>query len=560
MTIKYGFYNSRYHDKVYDAENFAAIFDGIINDGVFMNVGEHFTVAPSTDLKVSVGPGRAWFNSTWTASDTNFIVSFDRSDAIDKRIDAVVLDINNQQRVNSIKVVKGTPSSDNVRPALARTDKHNQYALAYVTIRANATSVTIGDIQNVVGLDETPYVSGILKTANVTDLYSNWEEQFNTWFERVQSEFEAELLGFENMTWPIPKATKDYIGLDPSTNTLRDVLKNNQDQHVFDTNHLAEIDSSIGTLKAKDIQLSSDIADLNNSITNFNSSVADVKSGLDEVSGRATELEAETAELTSSVAELRTASEDHDNKIDQLQTDKNALYGLVDDLRSDVDANSEDIDNIKDDINNLQTTTGSANSDITKLKTDVSALQTGLSTTNANLSSANSNIGSLQTNLNTANNDIDSLENRMATAEQNISNLSAASGSGVTSFNGRTGSVTPQNGDYTAAQVGAVPTTGGTFSGAVTFGGGLKLTSASPQDTNMPYFLGINAFASGGIVRWVAANGVPEAIGAATKAYVDAAVEPAITNTPFYASDLFLYMTGRHPYLNAGPYSDNTGV
>lgn len=32
-------------------------------------------------------------------------------------------------------------------------------------------------------------------------------------------------------------------------------------------------------------------------------------------------------------------------------------------------------------------------------------------------------------------------------------------GSGVTSFNGRTGAVTPQAGDYTAAQVGAVPTT-----------------------------------------------------------------------------------------------------
>lgn len=39
---------------------------------------------------------------------------------------------------------------------------------------------------------------------------------------------------------------------------------------------------------------------------------------------------------------------------------------------------------------------------------------------------------------------------------------------GVTSFKGRTGAVTPQAGDYTAQQVGALPITGGTLTGDVT--------------------------------------------------------------------------------------------
>ena len=42
---------------------------------------------------------------------------------------------------------------------------------------------------------------------------------------------------------------------------------------------------------------------------------------------------------------------------------------------------------------------------------------------------------------------------------------------GVTSFKGRTGAVTPQAGDYTAQQVGALPITGGTVTGDVTIGG-----------------------------------------------------------------------------------------
>lgn len=43
----YGFYNSQDHDRVYDANDFSAIFNGIINDGVFMSVGDKFNVTPA---------------------------------------------------------------------------------------------------------------------------------------------------------------------------------------------------------------------------------------------------------------------------------------------------------------------------------------------------------------------------------------------------------------------------------------------------------------------------------------------------------------------------------
>lgn len=51
---------------------------------------------------------------------------------------------------------------------------------------------------------------------------------------------------------------------------------------------------------------------------------------------------------------------------------------------------------------------------------------------------------------------------------------------GVTSFNGRTGEVEPQAGDYTADQVGALPISGGIMTGQLNMGGKLLRGVANP--------------------------------------------------------------------------------
>ena len=42
MSITSGFYNSYNGDRRYNAEQMSAIFDGIINDGVFSNIADAF--------------------------------------------------------------------------------------------------------------------------------------------------------------------------------------------------------------------------------------------------------------------------------------------------------------------------------------------------------------------------------------------------------------------------------------------------------------------------------------------------------------------------------------
>lgn len=195
MAVTYGFYDSLNHDRLYNAQQMSAIFDGIINDGVFMSVGNQFHTVAGTGMQVIVKSGRAWFDSTWTLNDAEYPLSIDAADVLLTRIDAVVLEVNSEvaTRANTIKVVKGTPASTPAKPTLTNTATIHQHALAYVTVAKNITAITNSMIEIVVGKTETPYVTAILQTTDITDLFKKWENDFQTWFETVRSTLEGDV-------------------------------------------------------------------------------------------------------------------------------------------------------------------------------------------------------------------------------------------------------------------------------------------------------------------------------------------------------------------------------
>lgn len=191
MAVTYGFYNSVNGDRKYNAEQMAQIFDGIINDGVFSSVGTAFTVSPSSGMVISVGAGRAWFNHTWTYNDAAITLTVSTAPAGTlSRIDAVVIEVDTNNRVNTIKIVAGTQAASPVRPTLVNTGGVYQYALAYITVAAGTTAITSTMIASVVGTD-TPFVTGPLETVGVTALYDYWRAEFETWFDHLQDELDS---------------------------------------------------------------------------------------------------------------------------------------------------------------------------------------------------------------------------------------------------------------------------------------------------------------------------------------------------------------------------------
>lgn len=184
MSVTSGFFNSLNGDRRYNAEQMSAIFDGIINDGVFANIGTAFDVKADTGNIVTVGIGRAWFNSTWLLNDAILPITAGASEVLLDRYDAVVIEIDHSDsvRAGSIKIIQGTPSSDPTYPTMASTLHVHQYPLAYIYRKAGSSKITQSNITNMIGTSSCPYITGILRVQNIDKIVAQWKDQWTQWF------------------------------------------------------------------------------------------------------------------------------------------------------------------------------------------------------------------------------------------------------------------------------------------------------------------------------------------------------------------------------------------
>lgn len=189
MSVTSGFFNSLNHDRRYNAQQFSALFDGIINDGVFANIGVAFAVNADSGVTINIGVGKAWFNSAWVYNDALLPKTLEGSEVVLDRIDAVVIEVDHSEsvRLGDIKIVKGTPSSNPQRPAMADTTNKHQHPLAYIYRKAGSTEITQADITNMVGTSSCPYITGILQVQNIDNIVAQWEGQWNKWYSETVS-------------------------------------------------------------------------------------------------------------------------------------------------------------------------------------------------------------------------------------------------------------------------------------------------------------------------------------------------------------------------------------
>lgn len=199
MAVTFGFYNSVNGDRRYNADQMSSLFDGLILDGIYQNVGNAFMIKPLEGMTITVDTGRAWFNHTWTLNDSKLPLTIPESEVILKRIDAIVIDVDSRQakRENSIFVLKGTPSSNPQRPTLVKTDDHHQYALAYIQVNAGVTSIRSADITSMIGTTEVPFVAAPFKVLDLSQMLAQWKDAWDLYFGAKQYEVENQIAAWE---------------------------------------------------------------------------------------------------------------------------------------------------------------------------------------------------------------------------------------------------------------------------------------------------------------------------------------------------------------------------
>lgn len=216
MSVLSGFFNSLNGDRKYNAAQMSAIFDGLIIDGVFASIGTAFAVKAAGGLTVNVGIGKAWFDHTWTVNDSILPMTAPEAEVLLDRIDAVVLEVNGMKSVreNTIKFVKGNPSSAPSRPTLTNEGNVHQYPLCYIYRKYGTAVINQADITPMVGTESTPFVTGILQTVSLDELLGKWQDEldrftdarsqevddwiaqeesdFTTWFDKMKADLQQE--------------------------------------------------------------------------------------------------------------------------------------------------------------------------------------------------------------------------------------------------------------------------------------------------------------------------------------------------------------------------------
>lgn len=205
MAITSGFFNAVDGDRAYNAETISSMFEGLISEGVYDNVGGSLQVIANSGLNVQVRTGRARIGGYWVKLDAAETITIPTPHVTLKRYTAVCLRVDYNARSISIITVNGTPATTPVKPLPIRNNLYYDMILAYVLVMPNAQSITDVDIEDtrpdtsVCGI-----VSTLIQTLDTSTLYAQYTAAYaeqlvkmEQWFATQKATYDA---WFEELT------------------------------------------------------------------------------------------------------------------------------------------------------------------------------------------------------------------------------------------------------------------------------------------------------------------------------------------------------------------------
>lgn len=196
INAKSGFFNAikesdGNYDRTYDASDFASYFSNFVSDGVFISPADQLKVSVKTGLTVTVKKGKAFVEGYWFELVEDCDITLPVNSGTQARTDIICVRLNKQNRVVELVTKSGVTS---ILPTASGTV--HELVLAEIVIGVSVTTLTAGNIT-----DRRPdknycgFVGALVTDIDTTNLYNQFTNQFNTWFEELKKQFGSDAVG-----------------------------------------------------------------------------------------------------------------------------------------------------------------------------------------------------------------------------------------------------------------------------------------------------------------------------------------------------------------------------
>lgn len=189
MALRYGFFNSRNGDRLYNADDISGFFYNLISNGVLATPSTNLQVQAGSGMTVSVSPGYGMIQAKYIDLTTAQSVQLTAADIALDRIDRIVLRLDRQNRQIVIAAKTGTPAANPAAPALTRTTDIWELSLARIYVAAGATSITQAEITDErSNTSVCGYITGMIDQIDTTELFAQFTAAFEHWYDGVKDE------------------------------------------------------------------------------------------------------------------------------------------------------------------------------------------------------------------------------------------------------------------------------------------------------------------------------------------------------------------------------------
>lgn len=193
MAITYGFFNSVEGDRKYNADQMSEYFDGLISNGIYEDVGGALQVKAIAGggMAVNVETGRGIIDCKWINNSSVLTLDITAAHVTLNRYTAIVMRLDNVNRLMEITTKDGTAASTPVKPAMQNDATMTELCLAYIYIAASATSISQADIEDTRPTNLCGWITGLIDQVDTSELFIQYQTAWNNYYNTMTAAFNA---------------------------------------------------------------------------------------------------------------------------------------------------------------------------------------------------------------------------------------------------------------------------------------------------------------------------------------------------------------------------------